>query len=59
MVNKKKDKKEFVPNVADPRFADIYKNPNLQIDPTNSLFNPEKSGQIFKEVVRRAKNRNE
>lgn len=59
MVDKKKAKKDFAPNVSDPRFEDVYKNPNMQIDPNSSLFNPEKSGNIFKEVVRKAKNRNQ
>lgn len=58
MVDNKKPKKEFTPNISDPRFEGVYKDPNLQIDPNSSLFNPEKTGNVFKEVVRRAKNRN-
>jgi hypothetical protein len=47
--------KSFKPNLKDDRFKAVYSNPMFSIDPSNPKFDHRKTGNVFKEVVKRNK----
>ena len=48
---------DFSYNPNDDRFKAVFTNPMYSIDMTNPKFDHRKTGEVFKEVVKRNKNK--